>query len=650
MEDDDHDDFGKLDDIDFDMDEEDNEISNSTFIERNDLHQTKLMNNLRQKELLVKQSVSAAMKNEKIRKSIGLVLPILRFMTPPQKLALAALVKKQVTDPNENVGYNLNEVIAQFARNNKNTSRDLLLPISLDIANLLRKPRHIDANDVPQFQALNASELPKITNDELNNTNTKEEEAIEELPDAQELRRNVHLHYGNKPNGPFRRNIIDRRHPPPPIKIAQQNRKAIKYSATQEIKDNNCDTLVNGICLETNDYPLETIQIAIRRNKEAMEHLFVEFRDLNETSENDISNRRSGDDDKGSMCSSMVKYARPKKAKATNGKWKFVVNTPEHTQTLRIEKCLNPHGTCSYLTENFKSQCIQVYNYHRLLTWDKRIGLHMDIFKVPTCCSCHIEGYKATYPPETHHPKPNAHTEIYPGHDLEHEQADIDPNLIINESQLDAALSFGEPDYHHKSGSINKHVYRKPPHKSIAKQSTIDSFPSNSNYGISHYLEAPKPQANPFLNPTTTFTRSPNPIKRGIANSTPHKQPKRNYRRPSQQIHDLEYESSSQNLQTSDPFPTKRTTTTTTTTTEQYEDYEDTTPVNVKKYNRNAITKRVNYNYHPIIDFFEPPNHRNNNEDDGPQQRMDVSTMDDTGGWRPVTPPNLLYNSRRQQL
>lgn len=41
-----------------------------------------------------------------------------------------------------------------------------------------------------------------------------------------------------------------------------------------------------------------------------------------------------------------------------------------------------PKESCTYLTDNFKSKCVQVYNYHRLLTWDQQNGLHMDIFKV----------------------------------------------------------------------------------------------------------------------------------------------------------------------------------------------------------------------------------------------------------------------------
>jgi len=44
--------------------------------------------------------------------------------------------------------------------------------------------------------------------------------------------------------------------------------------------------------------------------------------------------------------------------------------------------CRRPHEVCTFISGNFRSECSQVYNYHRLLTWDDAKGLHMDIFKV----------------------------------------------------------------------------------------------------------------------------------------------------------------------------------------------------------------------------------------------------------------------------
>lgn len=53
--------------------------------------------------------------------------------------------------------------------------------------------------------------------------------------------------------------------------------------------------------------------------------------------------RRDSDDDEdsipGGMCPSIVRYARPQKARSAKGEWKYIVNTGQHTQTLRLEKC-----------------------------------------------------------------------------------------------------------------------------------------------------------------------------------------------------------------------------------------------------------------------------------------------------------------------
>lgn len=57
------------------------------------------------------------------------------------------------------------------------------------------------------------------------------------------------------------------------------------------------------------------------------------------------------------------------------------------------------------MSENYKSRCSQVYNYHRLLSWDSNRGLHVDIFKVPTCCSCQVDGYRETFPPLSQYDK-----------------------------------------------------------------------------------------------------------------------------------------------------------------------------------------------------------------------------------------------------
>lgn len=50
------------------------------------------------------------------------------------------------------------------------------------------------------------------------------------------------------------------------------------------------------------------------------------------------SNGGSGNGAAG-LCPSVVRYARPQMARSATGEWKFIVNTAQHTQTLRLEKC-----------------------------------------------------------------------------------------------------------------------------------------------------------------------------------------------------------------------------------------------------------------------------------------------------------------------
>ncbi|XP_035705465.1 LIM domain-containing protein A isoform X2 [Folsomia candida] len=124
----------------------------------------------------------------------------------------------------------------------------------------------------------------------------------------------------------------------------------------------------------------------------------------------------------GYICPSDIYYGRPKRAMNTYGQWKVIVNVdhvpklhyghghgihkkrsayfPTHkdyeipqksyTQTLRMEQCIYPNAPCSYIDPHFHSKCIQKHNFIRLVAWTEHEGLHVDTFKMPIACSCHI--------------------------------------------------------------------------------------------------------------------------------------------------------------------------------------------------------------------------------------------------------------------
>lgn len=97
------------------------------------------------------------------------------------------------------------------------------------------------------------------------------------------------------------------------------------------------------------------IMRSINRHKNAMPALLAEHptpvnKYLDQKRKNLLKNspipvRREDDETNeemtlaGGMCPSSVRYARPQKARSATGEWKYIVNTGQHSQTLRLEKC-----------------------------------------------------------------------------------------------------------------------------------------------------------------------------------------------------------------------------------------------------------------------------------------------------------------------
>lgn len=214
---------------------------------------------------------------------------------------------------------------------------------------------------------------------------------------------------------------------PPPRTPSRPRPSGFSNGGILDSKGEGCVKYTEDICLDTEKYPHEAILSSLSHDPARARSMVAEVRSQSadelvdgvsaaQESKYDFQhyfgNRRTGTDnhvhrdfaqDGGFLCPSEVKYARPKRARNSKGDWKFVVNMDKYTQTIRMEKCLKPGGACSYVSHHYRATCNQVYNYHRLLSWEDGRGLHMDIFKVPTCCSCHIQGYAYIFPPLSRH-------------------------------------------------------------------------------------------------------------------------------------------------------------------------------------------------------------------------------------------------------
>ena len=81
-------------------------------------------------------------------------------------------------------------------------------------------------------------------------------------------------------------------------------------------------------------------------------------------------------------------------------------------QTQRLEQCMYPGAPCSFIDPHFNSGCLQKHNFVRLLAYTYEEGLHIDSFKLPIACSCHLSpthpltGYHYGPPPPYHLPPP----------------------------------------------------------------------------------------------------------------------------------------------------------------------------------------------------------------------------------------------------
>ena len=97
------------------------------------------------KESIIYRAMLEALKRPEMSQQLSQVLPILRSMSPPQRLTLAALLTAQVMSSPTSESPTLDQVIAMFGvgpqggdEQRQNMTSSLLLPLSLDIANIFR--------------------------------------------------------------------------------------------------------------------------------------------------------------------------------------------------------------------------------------------------------------------------------------------------------------------------------------------------------------------------------------------------------------------------------------------------------------------------------------------------------------------------------
>ncbi|XP_076686553.1 neurotrophin 1 isoform X2 [Andrena cerasifolii] len=499
----------------------------------------------------------------------------------------------------------------------QNATRELALPISEDIAKVI-------ADDA-----------------------TGDEESPEELPEAQELkiiRPNLRKRPTYRPAPPRRPTPPNRRNVYADLSRPHLIRPPRRPTETKrDPTEKECTFFSKTVCLEATDYPHEAITRSLRSNKEMVAALLTDYKsqDFDDSGEslpvslpleskfenkydgryesryesNEIRRRSDTSSpfenvEEGFTCPSAIKYARPQLARAASGMWKYIINTGEHTQTLRLEKCSNPQSSCSFISENYRSSCVQVYNYHRLLTWDSKLGLHMDIFKVPSCCSCHVHGYAEIFPPHQKDP-PSKMKESFPGSEFattSDQKDDFEEVSKINylnkfAASLDSTL-----------GSSNK----KP---------VVEATPSRPTFTLPIRPRPKKPSSSnsrPFDKlpqqhaPNTRAPGYTGPLLKGSRPTRPSRPP---YRRESTS-HADEHADTANNSSVGNRYSQPYDLEMDASSRLQNGGFDD-------EYQEPQ--RRINYNYHPIIDFFRPEASMLQSAETQPPL-----VQDDPSAWKPV--------------
>lgn len=271
---------------------------------------------------------------------------------------------------------------------------------------------------------------------------------------------------------------------------------------------------------------------------------------------------------------------------------------------------------CSYLTENFESSCTQVYNYHRLLSWDNARGLHVDIFKVPTCCSCHLVGYKEAFPPLAS--PSNSISSAVPKRRRPVENDDFSSSSSNRNSQYS---TLNEEDEDEDDESTNIAYQFGNGFKRLNPKSSTTSVQENA--------DPPKNKRYPetFLTPPANTQDSNFPF----TNRGQNRQRTPTLKRKQFDQHVSGSDSKSSHVTV---FPPK--------IFSQSERQRKITPpiastidtnsVNLRLPNaQNPDLKRINYNYHPIIDFFEDEEPKKNDID-----RKTGKLVADENSWKPM--------------
>ena len=169
-------------------------------------------------------------------------------------------------------------------------------------------------------------------------------------------------------------------------------------ASVRPCSNNRLDT----ICSDNDpNYPKLEIQALLQKhglfsNKEYFERLFGKPCIFGPKNEDFVLLRGGLNFEETEVCSSIQKFAYPKKGKTVYGKWKYIVNTDGYQQGISIHKCINQSvgKSCKYAGApgHFPeaTECKQMFKKHSFLSINSDGSIEFDDYQIPVACACHI--------------------------------------------------------------------------------------------------------------------------------------------------------------------------------------------------------------------------------------------------------------------
>lgn len=138
-------------------------------------------------------------------------------------------------------------------------------------------------------------------------------------------------------------------------------------------------------CTKNDNYPTEHVRRLLQQHSHRYADHFV-----NDAVAGDVS-IRVDDFDIEHLCDSYEKVIYPTSGKAQDGSERYIVNTDEFKQGVRVSICRTGGQACK-MTDSFpsgyKTECRQQMVYRQLLSLAPNGDSVKNLFEFPACCSC----------------------------------------------------------------------------------------------------------------------------------------------------------------------------------------------------------------------------------------------------------------------